>query len=55
MGTFRIFKDGEWKDATKEDIKESMKDSYGIEIDDISKIKVRINDVWVSGDKLVKE
>jgi hypothetical protein len=50
---FRIYKNGEWKDATEEDIKEGIKISHGIDVDSLDKIKVYVGDKWVNGSELI--
>jgi tyrosyl-tRNA synthetase len=52
---FIILKNGEWKAASEEDIKEGIKTIHGIEIDNLDKLKVCVNDKWVKGTELIED
>ena len=50
----KVFKDGEWKEATKDDFIKFVKDQLNVDVKDLDKVNVRIKDKWVKGTELVK-
>lgn len=51
----KIYKNGKWNNASKEDIMEFMKIFYGIDVDDADKVKIWTGDKWVKGSEIVIE